>query len=129
MILLWDSSAMTVQITIVGNNGAKNTHEWEAGRTLARDMLAHLRDLLAEQSLTFADITGIGVNRGPGSYTGLRIGMTVLNTLASAEHIPVVGATGDTWQDDCLQRLAVGEDDQMVLPEYGGDANITQPRK
>lgn len=129
MILLWDSSAMTVQITIVGNNGAKNTHEWEAGRTLARDMLAHLRDLLAEQSLTFADITGIGVNRGPGSYTGLRIGMTVLNTLASAEHIPVVGAMGDTWQDDCLQRLAVGEDDQMVLPEYGGDANITQPRK
>ena len=129
MILLWDSSTMTAQITFVGADGAKNTHEWEAGRTLARDMLAHLRDLLAEQSLTFADIQGIGINRGPGSYTGLRIGMTVLNTLASAEHIPIVGATGNVWQDDCLRRLSAGEDDQMVLPEYGGDANITQPRK
>ncbi|HSW92461.1 MAG TPA: hypothetical protein VLH14_01115 [Patescibacteria group bacterium] len=129
MILLWDSSAMTAQITFVGDDGTKNTYEWEAGRTLARDMLAYLRDLLAEQSLTFADITGIGVNRGPGSYTGLRIGMTVLNTFASTEHIAIVGATGDTWQDDCLRRLATGEDDQMVLPEYGGDANITQPRK
>lgn len=120
---------MTAQITLVSDDGAKNTHEWEAGRTLARDMLAYLRDLLAEQSLTFADITGIGVNRGPGSYTGLRIGMTVLNTLASAEHIAIVGATGEAWQDDCLRRLSTGEDDQMVLPEYGGDANITQPRK
>jgi len=129
MILLWDSSAMTAQITLVSDDGTTTTREWEAGRTLARDMLAYLRDLLAEQSLTFADITGIGINRGPGSYTGLRIGMTVLNTLASAEHIPVVGATGDAWQDDCLRRLAAGEDDQMVLPEYGGDANITQPRK
>lgn len=129
MILLWDSSTMTAQITLVSDDGAKSVYEWEAGRTLARDMLAHLRDLLAEQSLTFADITGIGINRGPGSYTGLRIGMTVLNTLASAEHIPVVGATGGAWQDDCLRRLAAGEDDQMVLPEYGGDANITQPRK
>lgn len=129
MILLWDSSTMTAQITLVGDNGTKNTYEWEAGRTLARDMLAHLRDLLAEQSLTFADITGIGVNRGPGSYTGLRIGMTVLNTLASTEKIAIVGATGDAWQDDCLHRLAAGEGDQMVLPEYGGDANITQPRK
>lgn len=129
MILLWDSSTMTAQITFVGADGTKNTHEWEAGRTLARDMLAYLRDLLAEQSLTFADIQGIGINRGPGSYTGLRIGMTVLNTLASAEHIPIVGATGGVWQDDCLRRLSAGEDDQMVLPEYGGDANITQPRK
>lgn len=129
MILLWDSSTMTARITFVGDDGAKNTHEWEAGRTLARDMLAHLRDLLTEQSLTFADIAGIGVNRGPGSYTGLRIGMTVLNTVASTEQIPIVGATGDAWQGDCLRRLSDGEDDQMVLPEYGGDANITQPRK
>lgn len=129
MILLWDSSAMTVQITLVDEDGKRSNSEWEAGRTLARDMLAHLRDLLAEQSLTFTDITGIGVNRGPGSYTGLRIGMTVLNTLASSERIAIVGTTGNAWQDECLRRLAAGEDDQMVLPEYGGDAHITQPRK
>lgn len=129
MILLWDSSTMTAQITLVGDDGIKDTHEWEAGRTLARDMLTRLHDLLSERSLSFADIKGIGVNRGPGSYTGLRIGMTVLNTLASTEKIAIVGATGDAWQDDCLRRLAAGEDDQMVLPEYGGDANITQPRK
>ena len=129
MILLWDSSTMTANITLVKDDGERTTYEWEAGRSLARDMLAHLRDLLAEHSLTFADITGIGVNRGPGSYTGLRIGMTVLNTVGSAQHVAIVGAMGDTWQDDCLRRLAAGEDDQMVLPEYGGEANITQPRK
>jgi tRNA threonylcarbamoyladenosine biosynthesis protein TsaB len=129
MILLWDSSTMTAQITLVADDGSKKSYSWEAGRTLAHDMLAHLRDLLAEHSLTFADITGIGINRGPGSYTGLRIGMTVLNTLASDRQIAIVGATGDAWQDDCLRRLEAGENDQIVLPEYGGDANITKPRK
>lgn len=104
-------------------------YEWQADRTLARDMLAYLRDKLAEHGVTLKDITGIGVFRGPGSYTGLRIGMTVLNTIAESLAIPIVGETGDDWALHCLERINQGEDDKVVLPEYGGDAYITKPRK
>lgn len=119
---------MTVRLVLVRDD---TTYEytWEAGRSLARDMLAYVRDVLAKHDATFENITGIGVFRGPGSYTGLRIGMTVLNTLASSLSIPIVGATGEAWEDICRARLAAGEDDQLVLPEYGGEANITKPRK
>ena len=128
MIILWDSSAMQIRLTLVDSERS-TSYEWQADRSLARDMLAYLRDRLAEHRATFDDVTGIGIFRGPGSFTGLRIGMTVLNTLADANQIPIVGATGDDWQESCMSRLRQGENDQLVLPEYGGDAHITKPRK
>lgn len=128
MIVLWNSAAMTVYCALV-ESGETYEYSWEANRSLAHDMLAYLRDRLDEHGRTFDDITGIGVFRGPGSYTGLRIGLTVLNTLANARQIPIVGVTGDAWTDQALKRLDAGRDDKIVLPEYGGEARVTQPRK
>lgn len=120
---------MQVQLTLVDGERTYD-YEWQADRTLARDMLAYLRDRLAEHDATFGDIAGIGVFRGPGSYTGLRIGMTVLNTIASTAAVPIVGSVAaDDWRAECRQRLASGEDDKVVLPEYGGEAHTTTPRK
>lgn len=128
MNIFWDSSAMTCRLVLDHEKELKE-YEWEAGRTLARDMLAYLRDKLAENNSDFSDIKGIGVNQGPGSFTGLRIGLTVLNTIANTYNIPIVGASGDGWLYVCRERLSLGESDKIVLPEYGGEANITKPRK
>lgn len=128
MIVLWNSAEMTVQLTLI--DGDKRTdYEWVAERNLARDMLAYLRDRLAENDASFADISGIGVFRGPGSFTGLRIGLAVLNTIAHEQRIPIVGVTGDAWREECLARLQNGRNDEIVLPEYGAEARITKPRK
>lgn len=129
MIILWNSAGMVVELTLVDDTGTQTSYEWPAGRTLARDMLAYLRDRLAEHGKTLADVTGIGVLPGPGSFTGLRIGLTVLNTLAHEQHTPIVGAVGDDWRAVCLTRLANDEDDSIVLPQYGAAAHITQPKK
>ena len=127
MIVLWNSAEMTVQLTLI--DGDKRTdYEWVAERNLARDMLAYLRDRLAENEASFADISGIGVFRGPGSFTGLRIGLAVLNTIAHEQRIPIVGVTGDAWREECLARLQNGRNDEIVLPEYGAEARITKPR-
>jgi len=74
-------------------------------------------------------VTGLVVYQGPGSFTGLRIGITVFNTLAYTNKWPIVGTTGDNWRQAGIQRLEQGENDEIVLPEYGGEANITTPRK
>jgi HAD-superfamily hydrolase, subfamily IA, variant 3 len=128
MIVLWNSAEMTVQLTLI--DGDKRTdYEWAAERNLACDMPAYLRDRLAENGASFADISGIGVFRGPGSFTGLRIGLAVLNTIAHEQRIPIVGVTGDAWREECLARLQNGRNDEIVLPEYGAEARITKPRK
>ena len=63
------------------------------------------------------------------SFTGLRIGLAVLNTIAHEQRIPIVGVTGDAWREECLDRLQNGRNDEIVLPEYGAEARVTKPRK
>lgn len=128
MILLLDASTPICKLTLVDGDWQYHD-EWQADRQLAKGLLRYLRDQLAKNGKTFQDITGIGAMKGPGSFTGLRIGLTVLNTMADAEQIPIVGTTGETWQEQALEKLQAGENEKIVLPLYGGDAHITKPKK
>lgn len=129
MILAIDSSSYDCGIWLI-DDGKQIVHEqWQADRRLADELIGHLRNLLATQNKTWSDITGIAVLQGPGSFTGLRIGLTVMNTLADANSIPIVGAIGSDWLEQATGRLMNGENDELVMPIYGREANITKPRK
>lgn len=128
MILLLDTSTPECRIWLVGDTDTKAI-TWQADRDLARLLLRHLKDTLQNHGYDWSDIKGIGVFRGPGSFTGLRIGMTVLNTLADSEHIPIVGGEGENWRDEVLKKLQSGQDEKIILPHYGREANVTKPRK
>lgn len=128
MILLLDTSTATCRLSFVDEDRRYEDY-WEAGRELAHGLLGYLQEQLAAHDASWHDISGIGVFRGPGSFTGLRIGITVLNTLADSLQVPIIGVTGDSWMDDAQKRLKMGENDRIVLPFYGGDATITTPRK
>jgi tRNA threonylcarbamoyladenosine biosynthesis protein TsaB len=67
--------------------------EWtlEVPRTHADRLLPHIRYILSEADLTFQDLKGIAVTTGPGSFTGLRIGITTAKTLAHVSGKPLVG--------------------------------------
>lgn len=128
MILLLDTSTPECRLTFVDGDWQYET-TWEANRDLAKDLLSFLEAQLESQDKTWEDLTGLGAFKGPGSFTGLRIGITVLNTVSYAQSIPIVGEMGNDWKIIAVRRLLSGESDQVVLPEYGGEANITQPRK
>ncbi len=102
---------------------------WAADRQLAHGLLQKLNVFLSEHDATFEKLTGLFALEGPGSFTGLRIGLTVLNTLSYTQSIPVVGERGETWREKAVQRLLAGENDQLIIPFYGADARITQPKK
>lgn len=91
------------------------TYEWESGRTLARDLHKFIHDKLAENNADWQDISEITFFAGPGSFTGLRIGATVVNTLAQDLNIPLYNHRGEKVD--------------VILPEYGRPANITPPKK
>ncbi len=128
MILLLDTSTPVCNLTFTDENW-KHEVSWEAGRGLAKGLLSFLETQLHEVGKGWDDITGIVSYQGPGSFTGLRIGITVCNSLAYAGALPIVGTVGENWQELGIQRLHAGENDEIVMPEYGGEANITQPRK
>lgn len=128
MILLIDTSTPVCHLSMIEGDW-RYDNEWEAGRGLAKGLLGFLDEQLGLQKKAWSDVTGLVVFKGPGSFTGLRISATVFNTLAAANDWPIVGVTGETWQQVGLKRLENGESDEIVLPEYGGEANITKPRK
>ena len=128
MIVLLDTATMECRLTLLDGE-MRHDFVWQAERTLAKHLLGFLEEKLHEAGSDFEQVSGIGVMRGPGSFTGLRIGMAVLNTLADALQVPIVGADGDNWQAVALTRLEAGENDQVVLPHYGSEAHITKPRK
>lgn len=128
MILLLDTSTPICRLTFIDGDW-RYDDAWQADRTLANKLLGYLQEQLEKNNKTWKDITGIGAFRGPGSFTGLRIGLTVLNTIADSERIPIVGETGDDWQSKAIHRLGTQENDSIVMPLYGSEAHITKPRK
>lgn len=103
--------------------------EWLADRELSKELLHFLEDFLKENHLSFWDIKGLVIFKGPGSYTGLRIGITVFNTYSDTIKIPIVGETGEDWFLKGVKRLECDENDKVVMPKYLAPAHITKQRK
>jgi tRNA threonylcarbamoyladenosine biosynthesis protein TsaB len=102
---------------------------WEAHRTLSDTLHTKIEEMLNKLSKSLKDVQGIAIYKGPGSFTGLRIGMSVANALAYAQNIPVVAKDGDDWIKDAIDDLLAGKNDKIALPEYGSPAKTTTPRK
>lgn len=102
---------------------------WEAHRKLAETVHQKIETLLKEAAKTWQDVNGIVGFQGPGSFTGLRIGLSVENAVGYSLQIPVVATQGEDWIKDGIERLMAGDHDEVALPFYGRDANITTPRK
>jgi tRNA threonylcarbamoyladenosine biosynthesis protein TsaB len=128
MILLLDTSDSICKISLIDGKW-RYDDEWQADRQLAKGLLGYVDSKLKDNNKTWSDISALAVYEGPGSFTGLRIGLTVLNTVANANHIPIVGSRGQNWQAEAISKLAEGKDEKIVLPFYGSEARITKPRK
>jgi tRNA threonylcarbamoyladenosine biosynthesis protein TsaB len=86
------------QRTIVGLN--EERIEKETGSDKSQQVLSLIDKIVKDNQKTLKDLTEIEVNLGPGSFTGLKIGVSVANALGFALDIPVNGRR------------------QLVLPKY-----------
>lgn len=103
--------------------------QWQAHRQLAETIHEKIREVLTSQNTSLDDINAIAVYKGPGSFTGLRIGLSVANALAMSYQLPIVGTTGDNWRTDAVARLEAGNSEGYAVPEYGADVHITAQKK
>jgi len=103
--------------------------KWEAHRQLAETLHQKIEALLQGQHKIWQDIQGMVCFAGPGSFTGLRIGLTVVNTIAHELQIPIIGMKDPNWLETGIARLLAGENDRQVTPYYGADVYITPQKK
>lgn len=69
----------------------------ESSETLgSQALLGLIEEVLKESKTKKEDLTGIKVNTGPGSFTGLRVGVSVANALGFSLNIPVNGKKIET---------------------------------
>lgn len=102
---------------------------WEAHRQLAETIHHKVTELLECDHRNIHEVEGIVCFEGPGSFTGLRIGLTVGNALAQGLTIPVVATGGEDWKGNGITRLLHGENDEHAMPEYGAEVHVTQQKK
>lgn len=109
---------------------------WQAHRQLAATIHHKLNQMLTGSEKNWSDIDGIIVYKGPGSFTGLRIGVSVANALAYGLGVPEVSAQAEgrgddeeDWEQRGIERLLSGQNDLLVMPEYGAPVHITQQKK
>ena len=82
-------------------------YEQDFGHDMAEKLLGFIHEKLQENDKDWHDITEIDFNKGPGSFTGLRIGATIVNTLIHELNL----------------------DQPLIIPDYGRPANISKPIK
>jgi tRNA threonylcarbamoyladenosine biosynthesis protein TsaB len=102
---------------------------WQAHRELSVTLHAKIDELLQSQDKILHDIQGIVCFKGPGSFTGLRIGLSVANALAYALPVPIVATEDPDWLPHAITSLITGQNDKIVLPTYGSPVHTTAQRK
>ncbi|MDH3667239.1 MAG: tRNA (adenosine(37)-N6)-threonylcarbamoyltransferase complex dimerization subunit type 1 TsaB [Paracoccaceae bacterium] len=92
MILAIDTSAAQCAVALLGG-GVLVQRRAAMERGHAEHLFPMIEDALAEAGAVYGDLTRIAVCTGPGSFTGVRIGVAAARGLAIGCAIPVVGIT------------------------------------
>ena len=103
-------------------------------RRHARDLAPAVKELLGEAGWKPGDVHAVVVSRGPGSYTGLRVGMMSAKAFAYATGCVVLGL--DTFaalavqapaEVACLDVLADAQQDKVYVQSFGRHGNDWRP--
>ena len=99
MIVALDSSSADQSVALADPAGLLlGSAAWSAERGQGNGLLPGLLGLLDRQGATLRDVTGVAVGIGPGSFTGLRVGLALAKGLAVGLGCPIVGIPSlDAW--------------------------------
>ena len=94
-ILAVDTAGKTLGVALLQDDRLKYECYLDGGMTHSETLMPLVDHCLKLCGLTCADIDLFGVNAGPGSFTGLRIGLAVVKGLALPRQIPLRGRLHD----------------------------------
>ncbi len=92
MIIAIDTATETASVAIAHPEGGIAAElTWRAGRNHTMHVHPTLRHVMMLAGIMTNDLTGVVATRGPGSFTGIRIGLATAKGLAQGLDVPIVG--------------------------------------
>jgi tRNA threonylcarbamoyladenosine biosynthesis protein TsaB len=136
MILVFDTSTENVLIGLWNEEESfwAKKEEFVGGRELNSLIIEKLDRILPPHDEKKLVLRGVIIAAGPGSFTGLRIGMSVANTIAYIRDLPIVAPVETASIENLLQKglkmlkSAGPQFDGVVTPYYGAEPHITTPK-
>lgn len=93
IILNLESSTEICSVTLSHDGKVTDTMENTEGMNHARLMGVYVQEIMQRNNLKFDRLSAIAVSKGPGSYTGLRIGVSLAKGLCYANNIPLIAVS------------------------------------
>ena len=91
MIICLETATNLCSVALCNSAGAISLRESNELKSHASMLTLFIEEILKENGIRAADLEAIAVSKGPGSYTGLRIGVSVAKGIAYAASIPLIG--------------------------------------
>ncbi len=91
MIICLETSTAVCSVALCGSNGVIALKESGGDRSHASQLTPFIEEILANAGIRASDLDAVAVSKGPGSYTGLRIGVSTAKGIAYAASIPLLG--------------------------------------
>ncbi|HZU13133.1 MAG TPA: tRNA (adenosine(37)-N6)-threonylcarbamoyltransferase complex dimerization subunit type 1 TsaB [Chloroflexota bacterium] len=91
MLLALDTATQQAGCAVYGESGVVAELAWQAGRNHSRDLESGVQEILRLARLTFRDLSSVAVASGPGSFSGVRVGIAYAKGLCLARDIPLAG--------------------------------------
>ena len=92
-ILAIDTASSVSSVAVASEGKLQAEVTVEAGRTHSETLLSHIEGALSFAGVERSALTGVAVSIGPGSFTGLRIGLATAKAIAYGLGIPLVGVS------------------------------------
>lgn len=107
------------------DSGKKASEVIQTGERASDQFVVAIQKFVKQRGTGLSGLDGIIVRRGPGPFTGLRVGVAIANAIAYSANTPLVGQAGDDWFEQGVERLKNKDLDKIVEPMYNRDPHIT----
>ena len=91
MLLAVDTSTAQVGLALYDGSQVISEYAWRSSQRHTIELAPAVFELLKRCGLTMEDVRALGVALGPGSFTSLRVGLSLVKGLALARHLPLIG--------------------------------------
>jgi tRNA threonylcarbamoyladenosine biosynthesis protein TsaB len=91
LLLAIDTTTKLAGLALYDRNGLHVEQSWRSNANHTVELMPNIVRACQQQGLAPGDLVALGVSLGPGSFTGLRVGLSVAKGLALALNIPLLG--------------------------------------